>query len=124
VEFGAIYLLLNECAVLGEDGVGLGYRRDLFQGLFPQLFANLSKDATIAVTKQYATMNLLAENAIFRFQVRIAQPELLVNRCSDRPEQFFPVHSTIVPTKTSSIDEQYGRKRNEIQAEAHIIVEE
>src|SRR5262245_3196477 len=108
MELRAISLLFEICAVPGEDGVGLGYRRNLFQGLFPQLFANLSKDATIAVTERHATMDLSTENAIFRFQVRIAQPELFVNRHRDRPEQFFPVHPAIIPAKMSSMDEQYG----------------
>src|SRR5712692_1684518 len=101
-----------------QDGVGLGNRRYLFQGLLAQLLAKLGEYLAITIRELHAAVDLLAENAILGSQVRIAQPELFVNRLGDRPEQFLPVHTSIIPAKTSHIDGQYGRKRNEMQVEA------
>jgi hypothetical protein len=78
----------------------------------------LSECSAIAVGELYATGELLAENAILGDQVRIAQAELFVNRRGDRPQQLLPVHLSIILATTSYIDNQYGRKRYEIQVEA------
>jgi hypothetical protein len=114
-------LLIDELAVPGEDRVGLGNRRNLFQGLLTQLLTKLSEDATIAVTELYTTADLLAENAILGCQVRIAEPECFVNRRGDCPQQFLPVHTSLTTAKTSYIDAQYERKRDDIQAEACLM---
>jgi len=107
--------------VPSQDGIGLGNRRNLFQGLVVSLPANLGEFFAIAIRELHATIDLLAENAILSYQVRIAQPELFVNRLGDRPQQFLPVHTSKTPLPrhlTSYIDAQYGLKRNEIQVEA------
>jgi hypothetical protein len=120
---GTIALPIRACAVPGKDSVGLGHRRHRCQGLLVQLLANLGECFTITIRELHAASDLLTENAILCHQVRIAQPELFVNRRGDRPEQCLPVHTSNILTKTSYIDDQYGRKRNEIQVEAWIMVE-
>ena len=87
-------------------------------GLLVQLLANLGECFTIAIRELHAASDLLTEHAILCYQIRIAKPELFVNRRGDRPEQFLPVHTSNTPTKASYIEDQYGRKRNEIQVEA------
>jgi hypothetical protein len=115
---GTIALPIRACAVPAKDGVGLGNRRNLCQGLLTQLPADLSEGLAIAIRELHATTDLLTENAIFCSQVRIAKPELCVNGLGNRPQQFLPIHTSITPAKTSSIDDQYGRKCREIQGEA------
>jgi hypothetical protein len=115
---GTIALPVRACAVPSQDGVGLGNRRNLCQGLLAQLLANLGECLAIAIRELHTTSDLLTENAILCYQVRIAKPEFFVNRRGDRPEQFLPVHTSNTPNKTSYVDDQYGRKRNEIQVEA------
>jgi hypothetical protein len=115
---GTIALPIRACAVPGKDGIGLGNRRNLCQGLLVQLLANLGEFFAIAIRELHATSDLLTEHAILCYQVRIAKPEFFVNRLGDRPEQFLPVHTSNTPTKASYVDNQYGRKRNEIQVEA------
>jgi hypothetical protein len=111
------------CAVPSQDGVGLGHRRHRCQGLLVQLLAHLGECLAIAIRERHATRDLLPEQAILRDQVRMAKPELLVNRRSDRPEQCLSVHTSHTPPKAAYIEDQYGRKRNEIQVEACIMVE-
>src|SRR6516165_7425388 len=123
MERGTITLLVREHAVPSQDRIRLGHRRNRFQGLFAQLLAKLGEDFAIAVREVHTTTDLLAENAILGYQVRIAKPELFVNRRGDRPQQFLPIHTSITPAKTSSMDDQYGRKRHEIQAETGLMVE-
>jgi hypothetical protein len=123
VELGTITLLGRECAVPSQDRVGLSHRRNLFQSLFAELLAKLGEYFAIAVREVHTTANLLAEQAILGEQVCIAKPELFVNRRGDRFQQFLPVHPSITPAKTSFMDDQYGRKCSEIQAETELIAE-
>ena len=118
-----ITLLGRERAVPSQDSVGLGNRRNLFQSLFAQLLAQLGECFAIAVREVHTTADLLAENTILGYQVCIAQPEFFVNRLGDRPQQFLPVHTSITPATTSYMDDQYGRKRHEIQAETGLMVD-
>jgi hypothetical protein len=115
---GTIALPIRACAVPGKDGVGLGNRRNLCQGLLTQLLADLSECFAIAIRELHATTDLLTENTIFCYQVPTAKPEFFVNGLGNRPQQFLPVHTSSTPAKTSSIDDQYGRKCHEIQVEA------
>ena len=85
--------------------------------------ADLSECFAIAIRELHATTDLLTEHAIFCYQVRIAKPEFCVNRLGNRPQQFLPVHTSIILAKTSSINDQYGRKCHEIQGEARIMIE-
>jgi hypothetical protein len=80
---GTITLLVRKHAVPSQDGVGLGNRRYLFQSLLAQLLTQLGERFAVAVHEVDATSDLLAENAILGDQVRIAQPELFVNRRGD-----------------------------------------
>jgi hypothetical protein len=123
VWLGGITRLIDERAAPGEDGVGLGNCRDLCEGFLAQLLTKRSEDSTILIGRRHATGDLLAQKAILGDQVRMTQPECFVNRRGDRPEQFLPVHPSLTPAKTSSIADQYGRKREEIQAEARLMVE-
>jgi hypothetical protein len=113
-----VTLLGGKLAVPSQDGVGPDNRHDLLEGLLAQLLAKLGGGLTVAISQLHATSDLLTEHAIFCDQVRIAQPELFVNRRSDRPEQLLPVHTSHTPTKTPCVDDQYGRKHYEIQVEA------
>jgi len=115
--------MFDEPAVPGEDGCRLRNGSDLLKRFLAQLHTNLGKALAIAICELHATPDLLTENAILGYQVRTAKPELFVNRLGDRPEQFLPVHTSIILAKTAYMDEQYGRKRHEFQVEACITVE-
>ena len=101
----------------GEDRACLGHCRHLCQGFLAQPLAKLGECFAIAIRELHATVDLLTENAILGDQVRIAKPERFVNRRGDRPQQSLPVHTSITPAKTSSIDDEYGRKCHAIQVE-------
>jgi hypothetical protein len=122
-ELGTLTLLGRACAVPGQDCIGLGHRRNLFQSLFAQLLAKLGECFALAIREVHTTTDLLAENTILGYQVRIAQPEFFVNRRGDRPQQRFPVHTSSTPATTSYMDNQYGRKRHEIQAETRLMID-
>src|SRR6266571_750027 len=103
--------MFDEPAVPGEDGCRLRNGSDLLKRFLAQLHTNLGKALAIAICELHATPDLLTENAILGYQVRIAKPELFVNRLGDRPEQFLPVHTSKTPLPrhlTSYIDAQYG----------------
>jgi hypothetical protein len=107
----------------GENRIGLGHCRDFFQGLPAQLLPQDSKGAAIAIRQLHSIVDLLAQNAILGDQVSIAQPDLFIDRRSDRSEQFLPVHPSLTSAKKASVADQYGRRRNEIQGEAPIVAE-
>jgi hypothetical protein len=100
---GTIALPVRAYAVPGKNGVGLGNCRNLCQGLLAQLLAHLGECLAIVIRKLHATSDLLTEHAILGDQVRIAKPELFVNRRGVRPEQFLPVHTSHIPTKASHL---------------------
>lgn len=100
-----------------QNGVRSGNCRHLFQDFPAQLLTNRDKFFALAIRELHAGSDLLAENAILGYQVRMAQPDLFVNRLGDRPQQSLPVHTSTIPAKASSPDGQYRRKRHEIQAE-------
>jgi hypothetical protein len=83
VELDTIILLGCERAVPSQDCVWLGNRRNLFQSLFAQLLAKLGECFAIADHEVHTTADLLAENTILGYQVRIAQPEFFVNRLGE-----------------------------------------
>jgi hypothetical protein len=53
----------------------------------------------------------------------MTEPEFFVNRLAKRSQQFLPVHTAVTCAKRPCIDNQYGRKRYEIQAEAWLMGE-
>jgi hypothetical protein len=110
-------------AVPGQNGVGLGNCRDLLECFPTQLLTNLGQGVTVAIAQLYATRDLLAEDAVLCGEVRIAEPEFFVHRFAERSQQFLPVHPSITPGKTVYMDDQYGRKRDEIQAETWLMVD-
>ena len=87
------------------------------------MLTNLGEGLTITIGQWHTTSDLVAEDPTFGDQVRVAQPELFINRLGDRPEPFLPVHTTITFAKRPFLEEQYGRKRHEFQDEACIMGE-
>jgi hypothetical protein len=71
----------------------------------------------------HATPDLLTEHAMLGYQRCMASSQLFVNRRSDGLQQFLLVHTFLTPAKTAYMEEQYGRKSNEFQVEACIMVE-
>ena len=106
-----------------QYGVRRGDCRDLLECFPTQLLPNLSQGVTVAIDERHATRELLAKEAVLCGEVRIAEPELFVNRCAKRSQQFLPVHPSVTPNKTAYMDNQYGRTHDEIQSEACIMVE-
>ena len=106
-----------------QYGVRRGDCRDLLECFPTQLLPNLGQGVTVAIAERHATRELLAEEAVLCGEVRIAEPELFVNRCAKRSQQFLPVHPSVTPNKTAYMDNQYGRTHDEIQSEACIMVE-
>jgi hypothetical protein len=104
IELGTRTLLVHACAVPSQDSVGLGNRGKLFQDLFVQLLAELGECFALIIRELHTTINLLTAKAVLRSQVCITKPKLFVNRRGDRPQQFFPVHTSIIPAKTSYVD--------------------
>jgi len=70
--------------------------------LIPRRPASATSQGAVASSTSGSVIALgmalpLAEEAILRQQIRIAQPELLVESIGDRPQQFFPVHRSVHP---------------------------
>jgi hypothetical protein len=95
VWLGGVTLLIDACAVPGENRVRRGNRRDLCQDFLAQFSPYLGERSAVAVGERHTPVDLLAEQAILGDQVRIAQPELFVYRCGDRPQQLLPVHASL-----------------------------
>ena len=78
-------VLVHELAVPGEDGVRLRNRRDLLQCLSAQFVANLSQSLPLSVGQQQPScLDMVAQDAVFRREIRIAQSEFLIDRACDR----------------------------------------
>ena len=92
MELRALALVLDAEAAPGQDRIGLRNGCDLCEGLLAQLLTDLGQCFALMVSEVHAPGDLLAENAILGCQVRMTQPELFVNRCGNRPQQFLPVH--------------------------------
>src|SRR4029434_7459089 len=85
-------VLVHALAVPSEDGVRLRNRRDLLQCLSAQFVANLSQSLPLSVSQQQPScLNLVAQDAVFRREIRIAQSECLIDsacdRCQSDPER-------------------------------------
>src|SRR5215831_18520666 len=87
MKLGMITLLVRERAVPGEDGIGLGHRRDLLECFPTQLLTKLSQSVTVAITQRRATRDLLAEDAVLCGEVCITEPEFFANRFANRSQQ-------------------------------------
>jgi len=81
--YRAVKLLRDEFAVPGENRVRFDDVSHFLQGLLPQLVADLSERLALAVTEVHASCELVAEHAIFRHEVFIAQQQFLINGPSD-----------------------------------------
>jgi hypothetical protein len=80
---GAITLLGDERAMLGEDRVGLDDARHLLQGFPPQLLANLSQRLPIPIAQLDATFDLLAQYPVCCHQILMAQAQFLIDGSRD-----------------------------------------
>jgi hypothetical protein len=81
----AVTLLSHKCAMPGQDGVRRRNRCDLLQGLSAQCVANLSQSLPLSVGQQQPScLPLVAQDAVSRREIRMAQSEYLINRACDR----------------------------------------
>jgi hypothetical protein len=76
---GTIELLGNQPARPRKDGVWFDDGSDLFQGLLAELFTNLREGLPLPIAQPDAALNLLAQKAILRHQVFVAQQEFLID---------------------------------------------
>jgi hypothetical protein len=76
--------LVHELAMPGEDGVGLRNRGYLCQSLLPEFVPQLGESCALGVGEWHPSVNLVAEDAVFRRQILIAQAEFLIDRARDR----------------------------------------
>jgi hypothetical protein len=70
---GAIKLLGDQFTVPAENGLGFDDIGDFLQSLLPQLLADLRQGLALAVTQPDAPCDLVAQDAILRHQVLVAQ---------------------------------------------------
>jgi hypothetical protein len=100
---GTIKLLGHERAVPGENGLGLRNRGDLFQSLFAELLPHLGEGLALCVGKWHPSFDLVAQDAVFRRQIRMAQAEFLIDRAGDRRQQLLPIHVSFHPSRCRSL---------------------
>src|SRR5215471_11395714 len=78
-------VLVHELAVPSEDSVRLRNRRDLLQCLSAQFVAHLGQRLPLSIGQQQPScLNLIAQDAVFRRKIRIAQSEFFIDRACDR----------------------------------------
>ena len=73
----------HKFAVPSKDGVGCDDLGHFLQGLLAELLANLSQCLALAITQLDASLDVIAEHAVFSHQVLIAQQEFLIDRPRD-----------------------------------------
>ena len=66
-----------------ENRVGLDDRRHFLQSLLAQPLAEHGEGLGLAITQPEATVELVAEDAVFRHQIFIAQQQFLIDCPSD-----------------------------------------
>ena len=110
-----VSLLVSELAVPGEDRLRLGNRGDFLQGLLTQLGTKLSKFPALVVSQLYATVNLMAQDAILCHQIVIAKPQVVVEGFRDGLQKLLPTHTSLHPCHDVEPEFQYGPYGAEIQ---------
>src|SRR5712691_241143 len=93
--FGAIKLLGHELTVPTKNRVGLDDRGHLLQGLLAEFLADCGQGFAFTVTQPDAPLDLVAEDAIFRDQVLIAQQQFLIDCPRDIRQQGLPIHASV-----------------------------
>ena len=86
-----VTLLRHEFTVPAENRVGFDDRRHVLEGLLAQLLADHGEGLALAITQPEATFELVAEDAVFRHQIFVAQQQFLIDGPSDIREQVFPI---------------------------------
>jgi hypothetical protein len=76
-------LLASELAIPGKNRLGLGKRGNFLQGLLPQLGTKRSQFLALVVSQLYATVHLMAQDAILCHQIVIAKPQVVIQGCRD-----------------------------------------
>ena len=68
---GAVKLLGDQFAVPAKNRVGFDDRGHFPQGLFTELLADLGEGLTLSITQLDASLDLVAEDTIFRGQILV-----------------------------------------------------
>ena len=90
---------------LSGEKVGCHFR----QRLLAQLLAYPRPgNSALAIAQAYATVDLVAKDAIFGHEVLITQQELLIDGSSVTRQQVFPVHCLPASACAVPIDAEYG----------------
>ena len=117
---GAVKLLGHELAVPAENRVGLDDRGHFLQGLLAQLLADLGQGLALAITQPHTPCDLVAQDAIFRHQVLVAQQQFLIDGPRDIRQQVFPVHrlspQPLPSILTLSMGDEWGGRQAEVGA--------
>jgi hypothetical protein len=89
---GTVTRLSDELTVPGQHGVRLRKRRDLCQRLPTQLLVHLGEGLAPRMGQLDTTGELMAEDAVFRHQIRVAQAAFFLTEdgrgldCQDAPQ--------------------------------------
>src|SRR5215470_12737467 len=78
-----IKLLSNQFAMPGEDSVRCDNLRYFRQGLLPQLLTDCGKRLAFAICQPHTPRDLVAQDAIFRDEIFIAQQQFLIDSPGD-----------------------------------------
>jgi hypothetical protein len=76
---GTVKFLRDELPVPGKNGVWRDDAGHLRQRVLVQLLPNLGSGFALAIVQLYAPFDLLAQEAVFGYQIGIAQSELLID---------------------------------------------
>src|SRR5262249_25801417 len=91
---GAIELRGRELPVPAQNRLGFDDVGDFLQGLLAQFFADLGQGRPFRVCELYASLELVAQNAVFGYQILVAEQELLIDGPRDIGQQRFPIHTS------------------------------
>jgi hypothetical protein len=77
---GTIELLCHELAVPAYNGLRFDDGGDLRQGLLTQFLADLGQSLALGITELDAPLDLVAQDAIFGYQILVSQQEFFIHR--------------------------------------------
>src|SRR5438876_4928915 len=90
----ALYLVCQVVKLAaGYRDTTLDDRGHFLQGLLAELLANHGEGFALAVTQVYAPLDLMAQDAILRHQILVAQEQFLIDCSRDVRQQGLPIHT-------------------------------
>ena len=94
---GAIEFVSGEFALPGEDGIRFDDLGDFFQGFLAELFADLGQGLALGVCELHASLDLIAQDAVFCREILVSEQEFFIDRARNIGQHRLPIHVAFPP---------------------------